>query len=237
MTSQRELLDDALFVMQSWVTRNAPLMTEADRTDFSQALTSEKNPQQRNGSAYGDDGSLVASILRVHTMRLLFRYDAEHDSIAFDASDDTSYGRASRQLREALRNAEQAMNEARVDTAIANAHQIMGDANANHRWLQDALARLQAAAKTDLLKMVESIPPPAVPTLNIVQRAAFSIFGIKPAEITRRNLHSLHQIAELQTNQLIEMAHLLVSSFEAIDDQPGVTQSLALITRLHRSSR
>lgn len=231
VSAKRETLDNALFIMQTWVARNASILTDADRTIFSQTLATEKEPQQRDGSAYGDDSSLVSSILRLHTMRLLYRYDFEHEPPLAKAIDDP-YDRGTRQLRIALHAAEQAINEARVDTAIVNAHQIMGDGGANHRWLQDALSRLQAATKTDLLRLVETIPSPTLPTLNLFQKATFFVFGIKPAEIARRNLRSLRQLAELQNTQLAEMAHLLLMSFEAIDDRPGVSQTLALLTRV-----
>src|SRR5260221_8263154 len=55
--------------------------------------------------------------------------------------------------------------------------------------------------------------------------------GIKQEEIGRRNLQSLKRLAELQNNQLIEMAHLLAESFSAIEDPIGDRKS----TRLNSS--
>lgn len=229
---RQETLDNALFVMQTWISRNAPILDDNARSGFSQTLANEKTAPAPDGVPYGDDQSLVASTLRLHTMRLLYRYDHDHDGgLAEVLPDDNPYRHGTYRLREALRSCERAINEARVDAAIANAHQIMGDTGANHRWLQDALAHLQAAAKLDLVRLVESVPPPPMPELNFFQRATFFVLGIKPAEIARRNLKSLRQLADLQTAQLIEMAQLLVTSFETINDQPGIAQATMLIRK------
>ncbi len=238
VTHEQATLDDALFTLQAWTSRNAPLLSESDRTAFSQALAAEKSTQERDGVPYGDDQSLVASILRLHTMRLLYRYDHEHeqpDAIpAISAEENRAYQLASRKLQEAIRSSGQAINEARVDAAIANAHQLMGDSGANRRWLHDALSRLQTIANIDLRRLVEAIPLPPTPELNVLQKGLFLIFGIKPAEIARRNLDSLHQLAALQAGQIIEMAQLLATSFEAIEDSPGAIQAAALIDGLQK---
>ncbi len=230
--SKQETLDNALFVMQTWVGRNAPLLSEVERSEFSQTIAQEKSAPARDGVPFGSDESLVASILRLHTMRLLYRFDYDHQTTTDTPADDSTYSLGTRRLRDALRQNELSINEARVDAAVANAHQIMGDAGSNRRWLQDALARLQAAAKVDLIRLADSIPPPPLPELNLIQKATFFVFGIKPAEIARRNLKSLRQLAELQTAQIVEMAQLLVTSFEASGDEAGVSQSAALIKKL-----
>ncbi len=231
VTGQRQSLDDALFVLQTWIDRNAQFMTEDDHEAFSAKLSAEKATQVRNGQPYGDDYSLVSSVLRLHATRLLYRYDERREGPP--ASDDDSvYGRARRRLRLALREAELALNEARVDTAIANAHQILADPGANRRWLQDALTRLQGVASKDVIRLAEAVPMPDLPSLNIFQRLMFLVLGIKQEEIARRSLQSLRQVAELQHSQLVEMAKLLADSFTAIGDRPGAQQALSLLAKL-----
>ena len=231
VVDKRQSLDDALFAMQSWFDHNVELMSEDDRVSFSGKLNAEKDANKREGQPHGDDASLVASVLRLHIMRLLYRYDEVHAQKP-PSLDDSPYGRGRRRLQTALRETEMAINEARVDTAIANAHNIMEDRGANRRWLQDALTRLQTVGQKDLVKLASSIPMPPLPPLNPLQKAGFWVLGIKQEEIGRRNLQSLRQLAELQNNQLVEMARLLVESFSAIEDPIGTKQALTLLTEL-----
>lgn len=231
VVEKRQSLDDALFAMQSWFDHNVELMGDDDRVAFSSRLNAEKDAVQREGRPHGDDASLVASVLRLHVMRLLYRYDETHQQKQ-PSLEDGPYERARRRLQTALRETEIAINEARVDTAIANAHNIMDDRGANRRWLQDALTRLQTVAQKDLIKLAASVPMPTMPPLNPLQKAGFWILGIKQEEIGRRNLQSLRQLAELQNHQLIEMARLLVESFSAIEDPIGTKQALTLLTEL-----
>jgi hypothetical protein len=230
VSSKAESLDDALFSLQTWIDQNAGRMTEADREGFSETLNAEKETATREGKPYGDDLSLVLSVLRLHAMRLLYRFDERREGRP--AGDETTpYNRARYRLTLALREAEMAINEARVDTAIANAHHILADHKANHRWLQDALTRLDTIAQKDLIRLAEAVPAPENLPLNVLQRIGFRVLGIKQEEIARRNLQSLRQVAELQTHQLIEMAKLLADSFDAIGDQVGARQALALVAK------
>jgi hypothetical protein len=231
VTARRQSLDDALFALQTWVDRNASLMGEADRAAFSETLAAEKDSQIRDGQPYGDDASLVASVLRLHAMRLLYRADEQRQG-PIPLDDESRYGRARHRLQVALHEAELAINEARVDTAIANAHHILADRGANRRWLQDALTRLQPIAAKDLVKLADAVPAPELPPLNIMQRLAFRILGIRQEEIARRSLQSLRHLAELQHSQLTEMVKLLADSFDAIEDRPGAQQALALLAKL-----
>ena len=234
VVARSQSLDDALFALQTWVDRNAQLMTETDRAEFSATLTAEKDSQVRDGQPYGDDASLVSSVLRLHAMRLLYRVDEQHQG-PIPSDDDSPYGRARHRLQLALREAELAINEARVDTAIANAHHILADRGANRRWLQDALTRLQPVAARDLVRLADSVPAPELPQLNIIQRLTFRVLGIQQEEIARRSLQSLRHLAELQHSQLTEMAKLLADSFDAIEDRPGAQQALALLAKLGQS--
>ncbi len=229
VTSGKQSLDDALFALQAWLDKSADLISESDRDTFSETLEAEKDTQVRDGQPYGDDQTLVASVLRLHAMRLLYRLDAPRRP---EAGDDSAYGRAKYRLQLALRETEMAINEARVDATIANAHQILMDRNANHRWLQDALARLQGVAGKDLVKLADAVPIPEPIPLKIIQRLVFLVLGIKQEEIARRTVASLKQMAELEHSQLIEMVTLLIDAFTAINDGPGVQQAQALLAKL-----
>jgi hypothetical protein len=217
--NKRQSLDDALSELQKWI----------DQT-FSATLSAEKDPAEREGKPYGDDTSLILSVLRLHAMRLLYRFDERREGRP-DSDDTTPYGRARHQFAVAVREAEIAINEARVDTAIANAHQILMDRKANLRWLQDALTRMQTVAQKDLVKLAEAIPTPETQPLTLLERIGFRVLGIRQEEIARRNLKSLRHIAELQTSQLVEMARLLADSFSAIGDNVSAQQALSLMAK------
>ncbi len=231
VTAKRQSLDDALFALQSWIDRSAQFMTDADREAFTEKLNAEKEPQVVDGQPYGDDYSLVSSVLRLHATRLLYRLDERREGPP-RPDDDSPYGRARHRLRLALREAELALNEARVDTAIANAHQILADASANRRWLQDALTRIQVITSKDVIRLAEAVPMPDLPSLNLFQRVIFRVLGIKQEEIARRSQESLRKVAQLQHNQLVEMVKLLADSFDASGDRLGAQQALALLAKL-----
>jgi hypothetical protein len=228
VNSQKQSLEAALFALQTWLEANAPTLSAADRTEFSQVLIQEK---KKPNQAESDDSSLIASVLRLHAMRLLFRYDAQQTA-PLKPDDETAYEQAKYRLKLALREVETAVNEARIDTAIANAHHILGDKGANRRWLQDALIRVQTVAAKDLTRLAANIPLPETPQLTLWQRIMFRIYGIRQEEIAKRTVASLRQIADLQLTQMAEMATLLAESFNAIDDKLSAQQALAILGQL-----
>ena len=230
----KQSLDDALFALQSWLDQNTGLMSEDELQAFSETVNAEKDPQVRDGEPYGDDRSLVASVLRLHAMRLLYRM-GEQKRGAPKAQGNSPYERAKQRLQLAMREIDIAINEARVDTTIANAHNILADQRANRRWLQDALARLQAVSAKNTLKLAETMPVPDLPHLSIFRRLMFRVLGIRQEELARRSVLSLRQVAVLQHEQLVELARLLVDSFGAVGDNPGKQQALALLTKLLES--
>ena len=230
----KQSLDDALFALQTWLDQNTGLMSEDELQAFSETVNAEKDPQVRDGEPYGDDRSLVASVLRLHAMRLLYRM-GEHKRGAPKAQDNSPYERAKQRLQLAMREIDIAINEARVDTTIANAHNILADQRANRRWLQDALARLQAVSAKNTLKLAETMPVPDLPHLSIFRRLMFRVLGIRQEELARRSVLSLRQVAVLQHEQLVELVRLLADSFGAVGDNPGKQQALALLTKLLES--
>jgi hypothetical protein len=227
----QQSLDDALFALQAWLDQNTGLMSEDELQAFSETVNAEKDTQVRDGQAYGDDRSLVASVLRLHAMRLLYRR-GEQKHAAPKAHDNSPYERAKQRLHLAMREIDIALNEARVDTTIANAHNILDDQRANRRWLQDALARLQAISAKNTLKLADAMPAPDLPHLSFFRRLMFRVLGIRQEELARRSALSLRQVAMLQHEQLVEMVRLLADSFEAVGDGPGQQQALSLLTQL-----
>lgn len=233
VAQKRRTLNEALTTLDQWVEQNAPTLTDEDRMRFSEVLQTEKEPETRDGESHGDDRSLALSILRLHAMRLLYRFDeGKRLRTELPPTDESDYERAKRKLETALRQTELAMNEARIDTAIANAQGIFNDRNANRHWLNQALKRLQPLAQRDLLALANAIPAPEPPSLGIVQRLTLWVLRIKSEEIVRRNLNSLRQLAELQTQELAEMVVLLRQSFESIKDTLGVEQAQTLLKQL-----
>lgn len=231
ITSQQKTLEQGLLVLQKWFDDHIEVISEADRDHFSTTLQAEKDSATQDGKPVGDDSSLVASIMRLHAMRLLYRYDEGRREPA-PLRDDTPYVRAKRKLELALRQTELALNEARVDTAIANAHNILNDPKANQRWLLDALTRLQTLSSKNLIRLAAAVPAPEPARLSFMQKIMFRLLNITQEEIGRRNLASLRQIAELQTNQLVEMVQLLIESFQANGDIVSSQQALALLGKI-----
>jgi hypothetical protein len=235
VSNTRQSLDDVLFALQTWLERTVDKMSDAERAAFSDTVNAEKDTATHDGKPHGDDNTLASSVLRLHAMRLLYRFDEARRNPP-TVADNSAYTRAKLRLQQSLRQVELAMNEARVDTAIANAHNILNDAGANRRWLQDALSRLKNVANKDLLSLADAIPMPEMPPLNLFQRVIFRLFGIKQEEIARRSLKSLRQIAEMETSQMVELARLLADSFTSIGDSAGGQQALALLSQLRTQS-
>src|SRR4051812_8740261 len=126
VSANRQTFEDSLFALQTWLESTVDKMSDTERAAFSDTVNAEKDPVKRDGQAQGDDNTLITSVLRLHAMRLLYRFDEARRSPPTPA-DNTPYLRAKLRLQQALRQTELAMNEARVDTAIANAHNILND--------------------------------------------------------------------------------------------------------------
>jgi hypothetical protein len=234
LVDHKQTLDDALFALQTWMDNNIQTLTPEQRDQFNAKLEAEKHAPTDSEDSEPSDYGLVSSVLRLHATRLLYRYDEKMRN-SFAREEDSPYGRAKQKLQHALRLTEMAINEAKVDTAIANAHSILNDNNANRRWLQDALTRIQSVSNKDLIKLADSVPPPEKVELTIFQRIAFFVLRIKQDEISRRTLASLRQIAELENVKLIEMAKLLAESFVASGDTVSSEQAIAILSRLTAS--
>lgn len=235
ISAHRKSLEDALFDLQAWLEANAPTITAEDRGEFSRVLLSEKAAPDADAGGQSDDLALILSVLRLHAMRLLFRQDAAHAE-PLRPADGSAYERGKLTLKVALREVEAAVNEARIDAAIANAHHILGDRGANRRWLHDALIRVQTVSGKDLVKLAAAIPTPEPPALSWLQKLMLRFYGIRQEEIARRTLASLRDMAQLQNAQMAEMATLLAASFDTAGDRLGAQQALAILATLSAKS-
>jgi hypothetical protein len=201
-------LDQALAALDDWIRTHGAGLSERERRDFSDSLNQEST---------NDDRSLVDSILKLHTTRLLYRYDRTRTLPPQFAGDQQShYGKARTAFVEALSASEEGINEARIDVAVANAHQLLRNPAANRRWLDHALDRLPALASLDMVALAEAIPAMPLPRLNIAKRALVKLVGFNFDRLAQENRESMVQIARMQENQIILLAHLVGTSLEAI---------------------
>lgn len=209
-------LDEAIYAVDDWLEEHFDQLTPSDRRAFSATL---------DQAGTGRDESLIDSILRLHTTRLLYRYDkaAAGDGVESAANNEGGEPDAYQQAREAfssaLQDSEDTINEARIDIAVANAHNLLGNRDANRRWLDAALERLHPIAGYDLVAMAQRIPSMPVPRLNWWKRLGLQLVGLNFERLAEKNRASLSTIARMQTDQIIIIAHLLGTSYESIRER------------------
>jgi hypothetical protein len=201
-------LNEALSMLETWLQDHADQLAEADRRAFSAAL--EANSSQ-------DNRSLIDSVLKLHAARLLHRYDAQPQRPA--GSYRSTYEQTRDAFQRAMEESERILSESRIDIVIANAHHLLGDVEANRLWLSAALEQLPELAATDLVAMAQDIPPIPLPQLNPLQRLTFRLIAGHFSRLAQQNRESLAAIAQLQINQTALLAHLIGTSFEAINEQ------------------
>jgi hypothetical protein len=201
-------LDSALTALGRWLDEHASDLTEGDRRAFSATLDQEST---------NDNRSLIDSVLKLHTTRLLYRHDHVHAALQDAGTGQTAYAQASAAFTEALRESENGINEARIDIAIANAQHLLGNAAANRRWLDQALERLPRLAATDLVALAQAIPP--IPLkIHWLKRAGLKLVGFDFDRLARYNRESLAVIGRMQANQIVILAHLIGTSYAAIQE-------------------
>lgn len=191
-------LDDALASLETWLSDHK--LSADERRAFSATLDMESS---------GDNRSLIDSVLKLHTARLIYRQDAL--AAAGDAASDP----AQQMFGKALQESEQGINEVRIDVAIANAHNLLDDAAASRRWLDSGLERLAALASVDLVAIAQNAPLPVLPRLNILQRVGLKLTGFNLDRLAQRSRDDRTTLARMQANQVIILAHLIGVSFEA----------------------
>ncbi|HEX3053411.1 MAG TPA: hypothetical protein VHP83_22315 [Aggregatilineaceae bacterium] len=207
MSGERSL-DQALAALDRWFEEHADTLSEGERQAFSAALDRESSE---------DDRSLIDSVLKLHTTRLLYRYDNRKQPPPEEESNPYTIARDA--FSAALKRSERGINEARIDIAIANAHQLLGDQSANRRWLDTALNRLPDLAAINLADLAEKIPPMPPPKMGRWQRIGLKVMGVDLSRLADDNRQAFSKLAHMQINQLVILAHLVGISLEAIKER------------------
>jgi len=213
-------LDEALAALEHWL-ETASIPPEEYKA-FSASLDDEST---------NDDRSLIASVLKLHAVRLFYRAEGRTESRSELAS-NSPYTQALDAFWQALGESEQAINEARTDIAIANAHQLLGDAHANRRWLDSALQRLPALATVNLVELARTVPPAPPPKIGIIKRMALALMGINLKKLARFGMEDRVVLAQMQTNQVVLMAHLLGISFMALRERQRARRAFRIAAHL-----
>jgi hypothetical protein len=213
-------LDDALVGLENWLNDNLAALTPEVRAAFRASLDAESTD---------DDRSLVDSVIKLHVTRLLHRTDAESDPpFAGGGETTTAYSQARDAFVEALLENENGIRESRIDIAIANAQHLLGNTDANRRWLDSALDRLPALAAPDLIDLARDVPDMPVPRLNWFKRVGLRVLGINLGRLAARNRDSLAAMARMQFDQVILLAHLLGTSYETIRERQRANRAFRI---------
>jgi len=207
--SGRRDLDGALTGLERWLTDHAGELTVEDRRAFSATLDEDST---------NDSRSLIDSVLKLHATRLLYQHDHAYTPPQAAGGDQSVYAQASGAFTQALRESEDGINETRIDIAIANAQHLLGNAAANRRWLDRALERLPRLAATDLVPLAQAIPP--IPLkIPWLKRVGLKLIGFDFDRLARSNRESLAAIGRMQASQIVILAHLVGTSYEAIHER------------------
>jgi len=219
---QPDDLDGALTVLERWFDEHGGQMTDADRRAFSAAL----DVQSTN-----DNRSLIDSVLKLHMTRLLYRFDRTRNTRP-TALAPNDYAQARTAFTKAMEESEDVINESRIDIAVANAHHLLGNATANRRWLDRALDRLPPLATTNLVTLAQAIPSMPIPRLNAIKRLGLRFMGFDFSRLDRENRDSLSAIARMQIDQMIILADLIGSSFEAVRERQRAQRAFRIAAHL-----
>ena len=217
-------LDDALAALETWLDTHAASLTQIERQQFSASLDEQ-------GS--NDDRSLITSVLKLHATRLLYRHDRRTSPPVSEPEEaQNSYVRARSAFTQALSVSEDAINEARIDIAVANAHHLLANASANRDWLDSALERLPDLAAIDLIKLAEGIPAMPLPRMGPLKRLGLKLMGFNFDRLAQQNVESLTAIARMQVNQIILLSHLLGTSYHTIREKQRATRAFRIAAHL-----
>jgi hypothetical protein len=214
-------LDDALVALDEWFDEHADSLTSEQRRSFSAALDVEST---------NDDRSLIDSVLKLHMTRLLYRYDRAHTQPSTPVEND--YTRARAAFTHSLEESEDVINESRIDVAIANAHHLLGNPAANRGWLDRALDRLMPLAATNLVTLAEDMPAMPIPRMTPLKRIGLTFLGFSFDRLDQENRASMVVIAQMQIDQIITLAHLLGSSFEAVRERQRAQRAFRVAAHL-----
>ncbi len=214
-------LDGALVALEEWFDEYADTLTPEQRHSFSAELDVEST---------NDDRSLIDSVLKLHMTRLLYRYDRARSHPPTPVQND--YTRARTAFTQGLEESEDIINESRIDTAIANAHHLLGNPAGNRRWLDRALDRLMPLAATNLVKLAEDMPAMPIPRMTPLKRIGLRFMGFNFERLDQDNRDSMVMIARMQIDQIVTLAHLLGSSFETIRERQRAQRAFRVAAHL-----
>ena len=216
-------LDEALAALEKWLDTHITALTASEQQAFSLSLEQETT---------NNNHSLVDSILKLHAARLLHRYDLRHASDPVPDEAANGYVRARDAFERVLRRSEELINEARIDIAIANAHHLLGNITANRRWLDSALKHLNDLAATDLVTMARETPLMPPPQAGPLKRIGLRLLGMNLNRLAEYNRDNLALIGQMQNNQIVILAHLLGTSFEAIHERSRARRAFRIAAHL-----
>lgn len=222
----RYTLEQALPVIEEWLDRHGMDLTADDHALFRQSLQRESTDDAR---------SLVDSVLRMHALRLLSR--SERTRIPRPSADPQldhggPYAQARDAFNDALRDSEDELREARMDVAIANTLHLLGNAQGSLTWLEQALERLHPLATMDLVELAQAIPAMTLPKLGVLRRLGLRAMGLNLEALSERNRSSFVRLAQLQTNQVILLAHLLGVSFQGLQEHQRAGRAFRVVAHL-----
>jgi hypothetical protein len=215
-------LDDALVALEQWFDAHADQLSPNERQAFSASLDVEST---------NDDRSLVDSVLKLHMTRLLYRFDRARRHPAAPPPQN-AYAQARLAFMQALEQSEDIINESRIDIAVANAHHLLRNADGNRRWLDRALDRLPPLAATNMVTLAEQMPAMSIPRLTPLKRFGLKLLGFNFARLDQENRDSMVKIARMQIDQVIILAHLLGTSFEAIRERQHSQRAFRIAAHL-----
>lgn len=218
---QPNQLDDALVELEQWFDLHADQITEPERRLFSASLEVDTT---------NDDRSLIDSVLKLHMTRLLYRLDRTRSRPP--APPFNEYTQARMAFTHALEESEDIINESRIDIAIANAHHLLGNKDANRHWLDRALDRLPPLAATKMVSLARDMPAMPLPRMSPLKRLGVKLMGFNFERLAQENRDSLVMIARMQVDQIIVLAHLIGMSFETVRDRQRAQRAFRIAAHL-----
>ncbi len=216
-------LDEALDALGDWLAARIDHLNEDELQAFRASLEADSTRDNR---------SLVDSVLKLHATRLLYRHRQDHAQPVTPPDEENDYTRARDRLYAALRQHERGLDDARIDIAIANAHHLLGNLDANRRWLQRALDRLPDLAALDVVTLAGEVPAMPLPKMGFFKRLGARFLRLDFSELAERNRANLVRLARMQTDQLAILAHLLGTSFETIRERRRSHRALRIAAHL-----
>jgi hypothetical protein len=87
-------------------------------------------------------------------------------------------------------------------------------------------------AATNLVTLAQEIPAMPIPHMTPLKRLGLKFMGFNFARLDQENRDSMVTIARMQIDQMVTLAHLLGTSFEAIREYPRVQRAFRVAAHL-----